>query len=85
MAKLTDSLKFAEVYRVLEEGNAEEIAAMQAQIAQIDTQLQQRTKSLMDRKNRLAALLAQKQKQLAAQQQRQPAAQPTPAQPAPQQ
>lgn len=85
MAKLTESLKFAEVYRVLEEGNVEEIAAMQAQIAQIDTQLQQRTKSLMDRKNRLAALLAQKQKQLAAQQQRQPAAQPTTAQPAPQQ
>lgn len=67
---LSDSLSFAEINRVLNEGTAQEVAMLQAQIAQIETAIQQRTKPLVDRKQRLSQLLAQKQKVLNAEQQK---------------
>jgi outer membrane protein TolC len=71
-------ITIVEVNRILNEGTAEEVAQLQAQISTIETQLQRVSQPLITRKNRLTAMLAQKQKQLS----NQPAA-PTPAQPAP--
>ena len=70
-------ITIVEVNRILNEGTAEEVAQLQAQISTIETQLQRVSQPLITRKNRLTAMLAQKQKQLS----NQPAAQP--AQPAP--
>lgn len=67
------------VHKVLTEGTAEDVAQLQAQITAIDTQVARVTQPLQARKSRLATMLAQKQKQMG-NEQKQQAAQQTPAQ-----
>ena len=61
------NITISQLHHILNEGTAEEVAQMQTQIAAIDAQIQRSQQPLIVRKTRLAAMLAQKQKALAAQ------------------
>lgn len=66
------TVTFKQFLHILEEGTAEDIAKLQADISMVDTAIAQRTTPLTQRKIQLQKLLMQKQKQQQAEAQRNP-------------
>lgn len=65
-------LTFKQFLHVIEEGTAEDISKLQADISAIDTLITQRTAPLTQRKTQLQKLLMQKQQQQQAEQKSNP-------------